>query len=1156
MDKTTADPLVGKTVAQYEVVAKLGGGGMGIVYAARDTKLGRLVALKFLPPQWSHDEGAKQRFIREAQAASATDHRNICTIHDIDAAGDGQLFIVMAHYDGQTLKQRIESGPLSIDEALDIAAQVAEGLAKAHAQGVVHRDIKPGNLMLTEDGVKILDFGLAKFADVRFKLTQEGSTLGTVAYMSPEQARGDEADHRSDIWAAGVVLYEMLVGQVPFKGGYPEAISHAIKNDTPPPLRAADPHISEALEQLVFRALHKNPSVRFQSARDLARALRLLQGRTLPLDLRTEPLPAAVVDANIGRALTAGRVPWWRRRAAIAAGAAIVLLLVGVPLWVFAPVQRMSVAVAPVVNQTGYAELDPFRLALTQELVAQLSGSATVRVVPYDRLLPVLRRFQLEGRDMSSPEALQAIATLTGARVMIVPTLLNENNAWKARVAFRNVQTSLSESPYDTPPVVSSLIKDTAYGLLSPLAAGIEEHFQSTGSRRAYLAGVLRGMTGGAVFTPGPRMRTLDAAAAFEQGLNTYDQEEYAAAREAFGAASQQDPRNARLLAWRSRVATLMRLDEEAADLGRQATALLTGGATPHDRLFVEAVAAEARRDFAVADMRYAALATLKDDETSGLMERGAYQDRRAMTGEAIATYLDVLARDGGVMRAQLELCRLYGPTRQNEPISARTYGQRALDAYQRAGWRGGEALAKLCLADVLRPARDADSRRQATEHAQAGLSALGDLGLAYNLPRAHYYVGMVAFGQGRMADAAASFEESLTLARSAGNKVLEPFTLMYLGAANAALRNMAAALDYYGESSKLFEALGDNRRAAQAQANSGNLRIRFGDRPEQGLRDMQNALAVVQKVGDRIFEVFCLQGIASYYRQTGNHAEAERQLNRALSLVGEQDLNGRFASLTRDIGRSLIETADYAGARTRLTEASRDPARTDSTSARIYLAQAHLRLGDFSAARADLQRAGDLQREQNAAAVLPLLEAVQGELAYETGALDEARSWFAKASARWTNAFPDAASVAARSYLALLDARAGRDGRGRSAIQESLDHARRVADYPQEARSRIALAQISIAGRRFDEALARLDEIPPEDDSRTLGPELRAQVRYWRGEALLGRGDRVGAVAEFDAARKLLMDLQASLPAEHREGFASRRDIRAIRANSVRNPG
>ena len=230
---------------------------MGVVYRARDTKLGRLVALKFLPQQWSHDEAAKQRFVREAQAASATHHPNICTIHDIETAADGQLFIVMAFYEGPTLKQRLESGPIAIDEALEIATQIADGLAKAHPHGVVHRDIKPGNVILTDEGVRILDFGLATFVDA-LKLTAENASFGTPAYMSPEQVRGQTTDARSDVWAVGVVLYEMLSGRVPFQGSHAEAIAHAIRNEAPEPLRSIRPEIPEEIEQLVFRALHKD----------------------------------------------------------------------------------------------------------------------------------------------------------------------------------------------------------------------------------------------------------------------------------------------------------------------------------------------------------------------------------------------------------------------------------------------------------------------------------------------------------------------------------------------------------------------------------------------------------------------------------------------------------------------------------------------------------------------------------------------------------------------------------------------------------------------------------------------------------------------------------------------------------------------------------
>ena len=270
-------------VGHYRILERIGGGGMGIVHRAEDLRLGRTVALKLLPQDLSRDAVAKARFQQEARAASALDHPNVCTIFDVGETADGQLYIAMPCYEGETLRDRLERGALPVDEAVDVATQIARGLAKAHRRGIVHRDVKPANLILTTDGVvKILDFGIAKLTGAAADLTRAGSTVGTPAYMAPEQMRGDEVDARSDLWSLGVVLYEMLAGRRPFPGEHASMVREAVLNQQPEPLAQRCPEVPPVLEKLTAGLLAKNPADRPQTAEQVIAELRTLSGHSGP----------------------------------------------------------------------------------------------------------------------------------------------------------------------------------------------------------------------------------------------------------------------------------------------------------------------------------------------------------------------------------------------------------------------------------------------------------------------------------------------------------------------------------------------------------------------------------------------------------------------------------------------------------------------------------------------------------------------------------------------------------------------------------------------------------------------------------------------------------------------------------------------------------
>ncbi|UCE04812.1 MAG: protein kinase [bacterium] len=407
--------FIGKTISHYKILEKLGEGGMGVVYKALDTKLEREVALKVLRPEAVGDPDAKKRFIREARAASALNHPNITTIYQIDE-WHGRDFICMEYLKGQTIKEMVESSPLPIDEVLSIATQVADALQEAHEHDIVHRDIKSENIMMTPKGqVKVMDFGLAKLKGMA-TMTKIGTTMGTSAYMSPEQARGEEVDHRTDIWSLGVLLYEMMTAQLPFKGEYEQAVIYSILNREPEPIKNLLADAPRGLDSIVIRALKKVPSQRYQHITEMLNDLKNLQ--ETPKKDKTKEYPTTIKSI--------------RRKQLFLFGGLTVFIVFMIFMSIYLlPHQHeliSSIAVLPLRNLSDDPEQDWFAEQMTGELITQFSKISALRIISRQSVM----RFK------ESKESLPNIAHKLNVDALVEGSVYKANN--EIRIIARLIQ--------------------------------------------------------------------------------------------------------------------------------------------------------------------------------------------------------------------------------------------------------------------------------------------------------------------------------------------------------------------------------------------------------------------------------------------------------------------------------------------------------------------------------------------------------------------------------------------------------------------------------------------------------------------------------------------------------------------------------------------
>jgi eukaryotic-like serine/threonine-protein kinase len=1058
-------PIIGQVLGHYLVLEQIGAGGMGLVFRASDQQLERDVAIKVLPPGMLADDAARKRFRREALTLAKLNHPNIGMVYEFGSQ-EGLDFLVMEYVGGVAVDARLGSGPLPQKEILRLGFQLADGLASAHDHGVIHRDLKPANMRLTHDNrLKILDFGLAQFVrqetdmGVTASISETNQVVGTLPYMAPEQLRGEVTDQRSDIWSAGVVLYELATGRRPFAFTQAPLLIDAILNKPPEIPSTLNPKISPGLEMAILKCLDKDPERRYQSARELRVDLDRL---TLPISQVPSapvPLPSAPIPPVTSTAPAGTRV----RPVAVLAGV-IVLLMVGALSYLYfhgkpareiatAPQnRRRTVAVLNFKNSTSRPEAAWLSTALPEMLTTELAAGEKVRTITGEEVAQMKMNLSLPDTDTLTAQTLSQIGKTLGADLVVLGSYVAlPDGKLRVDLHLQDVaagETVLAVNQTGDQSNLFDLVSRAGIQLREKIGAGQVSPQDQAGVRAAFPS-------------------TPEASKLYAEGLAKLRVFDATGARDLLQGSVAADPNHALAHSALAAAWTLLGYDEKAR-LSAKSAYELSASLSREDRLLIEARYREASKEWDNAAESYRTLFGFFSDN----LEYGLFLARAQMRGgkgkESLAT-VESLRRlpppagnDARIDLVAAEAWRSLGDFKQGQALAAQAV-QKA--RAENAKWVLAHALYRQ--GSTLENLGDLNGAMSAVEEAGRIYQSVSDRnGVASTLE----VTGQVLFDRGDYPGALTNFNNELAIAREVGNRRAEA----------SALNEIALVLTQQGDAG--------------------------------GARQMlEKTLPISREVSDKTNYAMTLINIAGITKDEGDLAGAKKTYDQALAVCREiNDQNG-IATALAGIGTVMDEQGDSAGAKKTLEQAvALDLASgqsSPSTDKLIGLGDALQHLGDLPGARKNYADALALARTASDKSTAAYALVGLGSLEVKASDFTAARKDYEEALAS-RNELGEKYTVATTQVaIAELATEEGHPGAAERPAREARDEFQRTHKGDDQITATAVLAGALLAGGRNDDAFQEVTKTAPmAAKSQNLSVQLAFAVAHARSEAASGK--------------------------------------------------